>query len=451
MTNNFWNNIARSTVRELGRAAGLRASNEQAVLDLTEKYGQLPTVEFVDEMWPVLRDGWLTRSAPHRTAVVTRMRELGKGNMSLKVGIRSGQLAYLRSLRRSPALADVVLQVFLESGAEERQPPVFVDPPVDAEAQEARFFATARERLLKIDETTIEGFEQAVHAAIHDVAAGLSLPIAEPGEAASRIVHTFATVVVLEEKPEPVRTALHPYQRVILSHLAERIPDVASVQRLLGIMSASLVGILIDPQTTQKSVGDWAAAVLMAILAFDSPDDAPPNFVNEIIVAQRRFASSPDGPDSSGPVEERQRFDEALGDLMSRVPNASRPADLDGGALGWNVFMGSAVVNVVRVPFTDHGPSTLRFQSPLVRAVQLTEDLSASLNLVNAKEWFYKFYWHDDTVWMEYEFILDSFNERLFGWSLRRFASMADDYDTMFRGRFGGATMADDRKAVFDA
>lgn len=450
MANVFWNNIARSTVRELGKAAGLRASNEQAVLDLTEKYGPLPTADFVEEMWPVLRDGWLTRSAPHRQDVVARMRERGKGNMSLKVRTRSDQLAYLRSLRRSPDLVDVVLEVFLKSGSEERPDPVFVDPPVDAEEQAARFFGAVREHLSGLDETTIEGFEQAVHGAVHDVASELAFPVAEPREEAARIVGRFASVVLLESQPESARTGLQAYQRVILARLDERVPDVDSVQRLLGIMAGSLLPVLSDPETTQTSAGDWSAALLMAILAFDSPDEAPAGFVNDIMQAQRRFANGPQGV-GGGPGEEQQGFDEALSELMSRVPNTSPPAQLDGGALGWNVFMGSAVVNVVRVPSADHSPSSLRFVSPLVRDVRLTEDLSASLNLINAKEWFYKFYWSNDTVCMEYEFVMGGFDEGLFAWSLRRFASLADHYDTMFRGRFGGVTMGDDRQAVFNA
>lgn len=126
----------------------MRSSNEQAVQDLTSKYGPLPTAQFIDEMWLGLSDGWLTRSAPHREAVVARMRELGRGDMSLMVRTRTDQLTYLRTLRRSPALSEAVLKVFLESGSQERQPPVFVESPADAQAQQFLFYAMVRQHLL---------------------------------------------------------------------------------------------------------------------------------------------------------------------------------------------------------------------------------------------------------------------------------------------------------------
>jgi len=229
----FWNNIARSTVRELAKAAGLRSSNQQAVEDLETKYGTLPTAEFVDQMWPVLRDGWLTRSAPHRQTVVARMRELGRGDMSLRVKTRSEQLAYLHSLRRSPALANAVLEVFLASGSQDRPPPVFVEPPASPEEQEARFNTLVRDRLLKLDAATISGFERSMFSAIESALEGLTFPVAEPKEFAKRITGAVASTFLIPDDPELADVEPHPYQRVILDRLAARLPDTSVVPGIL--------------------------------------------------------------------------------------------------------------------------------------------------------------------------------------------------------------------------
>lgn len=452
MENNFWNNIARSTVRELAKAAGLRSSNEQAVEDLTNKYGPLPTAEFVDEMWLVLRDGWLTRSAPHREAVVARMRELGRGDMSLKVKTRSEQLTYLRTLRRSPALSEAVLKVFLESGSEERQPPVFVEPPTDAQKQQYLFFAMVRQHLLALDATTIESFERTIYDTIHGAVGGLTLPVADPKDEAGRILSAVATVFMIAETPEPAGAGPRPYQKVILDRLAGRLPDVAAAERLFELYEASLVPIITDPKATAEYVATWASAVFMATLAYDGPKDAPRGFANEIIEAQRRFVSDATARAASAQaVGERRGFDEALADAIGRIPNSIGPVSLDNGSLAWRIYMGSAEVEVFRAPFTDSGPPLIRFVSPLVREVRLSEDLSATLNLLNAREHLDKFYWRESSVFMEYEFVVAVVDELLLLWLLCRFAGVADHFDTMLRDRFGGVMTDDDQRAVFDA
>lgn len=449
--NNFWNNIARSTVRELARAAGLRSSNEQAVEDLTSRYGPLPTEQFVDEMWLVLRDGWLTRSAPHREAVVARMRELGRGDMSKKVRTRSEQLAYLRTLRRSPSLAEEVLKVFLESGSQERQPPVFVQEPSDAGEQQDLFFVMVRRHLLGLDATTIDSFERTVYDAIHTAVAGLTLPVADPNEAASRIASTVASVFMLADRIEPSAAGQQKYQELILERLASRVPDAAAAQRLFGVYVASLVPVLKNPKAGQGYVADWASAVFMATLGFDA-EDAPPGFLKDVIVAQRRFLADT-GPDkgSGSSTKDRRSFDEALNDAMGRIPNCAGPTTFEDGALCWWVYMGSAAVSVLRAPFADRHPPLIQFLSPLVRGVELSDDLHTTLNLMNARELFYRFYWKDGTVVMTYELEVDSIDEPLFLRSLSRFAAAADHFDTMFRDRFGGLMTDDDQQAVFDA
>ncbi len=127
----FWDSLPSSTLHDVARAAGLRTSGAAAVEDLAATYGPLPTVAFIDEMWLVLRDGWLTRSPADREAVVAKLRALGRGRTEIKARTRAGQIKYLKTVRRSPALAEAVLEVFLSSGSQE------TDRPPDGEREHA--------------------------------------------------------------------------------------------------------------------------------------------------------------------------------------------------------------------------------------------------------------------------------------------------------------------------
>lgn len=136
----FWDNISRSTLRDVAHAAGMRTSPALAVEDLEKHYGSTPGPEFIDEMWLVLRDGWLTRSAADRDAVVKGMLVKGRGNAeSLRLSTRAGQIQYLKTLHRGRGLTEVVLPVFLASGAAERFQPVYSEPPASPQEQARRF------------------------------------------------------------------------------------------------------------------------------------------------------------------------------------------------------------------------------------------------------------------------------------------------------------------------
>lgn len=452
MDNNFWNNITRSTVRELARAAGVRTSNEEAAQDLTAKYGPEPTVEFVEEFWPVLRDGWLARSPDHRKAVVARMRELGKGNTSLKVRSKPEQLAYLRTLRRTADLLEVVLDEFKRSGAEERQPPVFVDDPVNLDDQQKRFLSTVRERLVHLDANTIQGFEQAVRDAVHAAMAEPSFPADNPSEAASAIVGAILGVFLLDQLPASTRPEPYPYQQVLLDRIPARFPDAESVERLFRLTGSAVGALLTNRPETMKSVASWAPHTFLQLIAFDDPDDAPAGFTDQMLAANvEREGQLRAESRSEDPAAWHRDFDEDLTEAMSRFPNVTRPRTLDDGSLVWNVYMGSAMVTVVRSPLAERVPPSVRFVSPLVRDVQWSEDLSQSLNSLNAKEYVNKFYWRENVVWMEHVAFFTDLDEGLFKASLVRFCTVADHSDTVLRDRFGGAMAGHDQEAVFDA
>lgn len=452
---NFWDNIARSTVRELAKAAGLRVSNEHAVADLTATYGATPSAEFVNEFWLVLRDGWLTRSASHREAVVSKMRGLERGDMSIKVKTRSGQLDYLRSMRRSPVLVDAVLEVFLESGSNTRIIyHSYTEPPPNAEEQRVRFLTAIRDQWRALRADTIESFERAVFDTVVATLQSITLPIDDPAGTAQRVTSTVALAFIDPDILKPSDGELHDYQRIIVERLVDNIPDIDAVGRIMACFTAAIEEPFGDKTKTLGWLIRWSAAVFMANLAYPGNDGAPEGIIGVIADAQARFcddgACSPD-PGEQAPTQETVDFDEMLTEIMKGVPNCTPPARLDNGALVWCVYMGSAIINVFRNPITDAAPPLIRFASPLITGVQVTGELLETINLLNARENVLEFYWSDDTVWLEQEFFVDPLHERLFIFELRRFAGAADALDTSFRDRFGGKMADVDQKAVFDA
>lgn len=451
----FWDNIARSTVRELAKAAGLRVSNENAVADLTATYGPTPSADFVNEYWNVLRDGWLTRSAPHREAVVSRMRTLERGDMSIKVKSRAGQIAYLRSLRRSPALAEAVLEVFLESGSETRVIyHAYTDPPANAEEQRVRFLTAIRDQWRALRADNIESFERAVFDTIVTTLQSMTLQIDDPTGAAQRVTSTVALAFVDPGILQPSEGELQDYQRVIVERLVDNVPDIDAVGRIMAYFTAAIEEPLGNQTKTLGWLIQWSAAVFMANLAYPGNEGAPEGIVGAITDAQARFydngASSPE-PNEQAPSRESLDFDELLTEIMMGVPNCTPPARLDSGALAWRVFVGSAVINVFRDPITDAAPPLIRFSSPLITNLQVTGELLETINVLNARENLLKFYWSNDTVWLEQEFFVGPLHDRLFIFELQRFAGAADALDSSFRDRFGGTMAGADQKAVFDA
>ena len=450
---NFWDNIARSTVRELAKAAGLRVSNEHAVADLTATYGPQPTTEFVDEFWLVLRDGWLTRSAPHRQAVVTKMLALGRGNPKLATRTRTGQIAYLKSLRRSPALAEVVLEVFLQSGQEERQPPVFVDAPASPEEQRERFYESIAASLQRLTPSNIDTLEVTLLKVALGATAEMTIPAADSADAAGKLVSVLLMPLLLDETWEASGSDLHDYQRIVLEMAPRRVADARSAAHLAERYWAAIRPAFEDPDATAETIALWAAAVFMGLLAYDRPEDAPDGFVSDILRLQRRFLVDADGADDTdvGGREGPSDLDEAITEALGQVSKSSQPQGFETGAVGWSIYAGSAVVRVLRLPYVEGRPPIIRFFSPLLQGVPMSSELLDTLNRVNGDELLHKLYWLDGTVLLEYCMAVDSFSPRLFLWTLMGFLGDADHLDTALKDRFGGALFGDDERASFDA
>ncbi len=451
---NFWDTIARSTVRELAKAAGLRVSSKNAVADLTETYGPTPDQDFVNEFWFVLRDGWLTRDAPSREALVARMRALERGNMSIGVASRAGQIKYLRTLRRGPGLNEAVLEVFLEAGAEARiVERSYIEPPANAEEQRERFLTAIRDQWLAIGADTIESFERAVFDTVVATMEPLTVPIDDPAGTAARVTATVMLAFIDPEVLQPETTELQDYQHVIVERLADRIPDLDAVEQIIDSFACAIEMAFADRTATLDFLIEWAAAVFMANLAYPGTDDAPEGITGTIAEAQSRFYDEEGAPGAPGrhpATQEDLDFDELLIELMEGMPNCTAPTQLENGALAWRAYFGSAIVNVFRDPPANPAPPLIRFTSPLIADVELSQELLMTINALNADENILKFYWDEDTVWLEQEFHADLFRHRLFFFSLQIFGGAADHFDTRFRDSFGGTMASDDQKAEFD-
>ena len=79
---------------------------------LSTAYGMGPTVAFVRDAWPTLREVWLGRSTPYRKRVVAELRAKRRGLWRVPVGNRAQELEYLRTCPPTPALCAIVLAAF---------------------------------------------------------------------------------------------------------------------------------------------------------------------------------------------------------------------------------------------------------------------------------------------------------------------------------------------------
>ncbi|MFF0284266.1 DISARM system SNF2-like helicase DrmD [Rhodococcus aetherivorans] len=81
-------------------------------------YGARPTVEFVREAWPTLRESWLRTTKESREWVVEALKE-ARGDKGILRGSRA-QMAYLRELRNSRTLREIVWAELIATGEMDR-------------------------------------------------------------------------------------------------------------------------------------------------------------------------------------------------------------------------------------------------------------------------------------------------------------------------------------------
>jgi type I restriction enzyme M protein len=101
-------------------------------------YGARPTVEFIRDAWPTLLESWLSAAGDSRQRVVEAL-EQARGDKGIVRGSRS-QMAYLRGLRNSKNLREIVWDELIAVGEEHHQDapapgePVGKDPTASKQA-----------------------------------------------------------------------------------------------------------------------------------------------------------------------------------------------------------------------------------------------------------------------------------------------------------------------------
>lgn len=132
-----WSNVPAEVLAEL--AAATNPPNSDIAEGLKRKYGARPKVDFVAEMWPVLRDCWLSGDGRARRAVVQACRARGLGDLEVDVSTDDGLTQYLLGLRNAKSLREVVIEEFWCLGeptqaVEPTMPPAAPRSSADADA-----------------------------------------------------------------------------------------------------------------------------------------------------------------------------------------------------------------------------------------------------------------------------------------------------------------------------
>lgn len=450
----FWDNIDKSTARELARAAGLRTSSKNAVLDLAETYGDQPDVDFINDMWIVLRDGWLTRAATARQKIVEKLQAIGRGDMAIKTSSKKRQLDYLRSVRRSPALSEIVLKVFIEWGentdkASETKK-AYAKQPKNSEEQEKNFYDVLLERFKRLDKTTIESMERAVFITLFHELNSKSLPVSVPVDEAAKLTSLITLSLLSESSWEKDSTELVDHQKYILKNIDTSKWNTARIKHMLDFFKGTIELVLKDKEVTEPGrLLALSDMYFMCMFVEDKLEEFPEGFMQSIVDAQRRFASSAKHQEQFN--EHCQSFDEFFAEIMVQIPNSTKPTSEKDGSLHWQVFMGSAMVLVIRRPCAEGESPSILLLSPLIRNVTLTHELLVTLNAINSEQRFMHAYWKDNNVMLEYEFVFGGLTDLGFLWLLQGFLAGADYFDTKLKNMFGGSMIAEDQKAVFDA
>ena len=110
-----WGHFSKALLRDLAREKELRVTFAEE--DLSVTYGSPPGSEFVDDLWPVLRDRWLDGTPTSRRTVVESLRAKQLGDKSVRIGEKAGQMKLLRSCRLSDNLRSIVLDEFVRVGS----------------------------------------------------------------------------------------------------------------------------------------------------------------------------------------------------------------------------------------------------------------------------------------------------------------------------------------------
>jgi hypothetical protein len=117
-----WSNLPQSLLRDLCRdLLDMPQSDREWAEAMQLAYGARPSVEFLRDGWPTVLQSWLRTADDSRERVVHALQE-ARGEKSLIKGPRA-QMTYLRELRNSKNLREVVWNELIAAGEVERVGP----------------------------------------------------------------------------------------------------------------------------------------------------------------------------------------------------------------------------------------------------------------------------------------------------------------------------------------
>jgi hypothetical protein len=449
---NFWEALPNATISEISRGWKMGTTRKKTIVKLAEWYGDEPTADFIRDAWNVLREGWLHRSSGDRDKVVAFLREGNKGDMSIKINSRAGQLRYLASVRRTQALLDFVLSVLKDSAHAYQEQQTNFATPASKLAQEGNdvepknSYAALAERFLKFSDKTIESVEHTALFAILTSLQQIEFPVQDAHKSSKKVEFDVIAALIPDTAWEEQTVDLLDYQKLILDNTDTSTWSEKDIVRKVHTYRQFVQSIFEGEDT------DWVLIrcylCFLRMMFFDIEYEFSQEFIEGVIKGVERFFDS-----SEEQEENRERglsLDELLVEALAQFPNSLGPQTLENGVLAWLLNSGSAQVSVFREPYQEKQPMRIMLRSFLLENPTKEQGILETLNNLN-KQTFWKFYYDDSVICMEESFVSEFNSPNFYVWKIMNFLAAADNYDSNLKELFGGTLAGEDAKAEFDA
>jgi hypothetical protein len=426
----FWETLPNATLNEISQGWKMGTTRKKTIAKLVEGYGEEPTTDFIRDAWNVLREGWLRRSASDRDKIVDYLRNGNKGDMSVKVNSRAGQLRYLASVRRTPTFLEYVLSVFKESTAfhqeqqEQFATPVSALPPDSDNTEQTDSYTALAKQFLKLGAKTIESFEQVSAFAILNALKEIEFPVKDAHKSSRKLEFDVIAALLPDTAWEEQAIELLDYQKLILDSTDTSTWSAKDVVRKVHVYRQFVQAIL-EEDVKELNDGILIRCYLyyLQVVFFGTDYTFKEEIVDSIVKGIGRFFA-----DAEEQQTEQERFDsldELLTDALSKIPNSLGPEKLENGSLAWSIHSGSAIINIFRDEYKERKPQGILLKSPLVRDLSESSDVYKTLSSLN-KETVFKFYYVNETIWMEETFNVENNSAGFYIWKILGFLSAAE-------------------------
>ncbi|MGQ0844829.1 MAG: T3SS (YopN, CesT) and YbjN peptide-binding chaperone 1 [Sporichthyaceae bacterium] len=409
----------------LDEVAGALELTGDTLVQLRRRYGAKPTTQFVRDLWPTLRDGWLRRDEVARVWVVGELRGIGVGDVRI-----ADDAKYLASCRNAERLRRTVLIAFHDLGED---PP----PAPASEVPESTGLSRRTNGAFDLDasiESAWSTFAERLGASLAALGAHDSL---------------FVGLPTALEPADLQGTA--PYVQILGDgeHLHAEVSGNRYLDSRLQLSEARQAALVAMGWTapTAQAAGEWDEGSSNFIA--ELPAESGAVLADLVVRAAREVFDVPhpsflDLPGLPGPGSPSGRSD----DLRAKVEAAlaahfNQPVvrDEDGDI---PIRSGSAMVFirvVAEVPVVE-------LFSPLLVGASGDALALERINRANNRIRFAKLTWSGGRVMANYELWCEPFVPELLVWSVTLMMGMADEMDDRLRSEVGGRRFFEDAEAV---